>query len=988
MAYTKINTDTATKTASGSYGGKVPANAFDGSLATMWNSGTWGGWIQLQFTSQEICNRIKEYHTTYTFIFKIQGSNNGTDWTDLVTSPSHLGNQWNTLDFSNTTAYYYYRYYVTDSGGGWVDIAEWELWQDMSTHQTILSNANILGIPRNTSFENWTSTGTPGSVNGVCDFWDAYSENGGTSTRQTDAPTGGGTYSANLRSNAAGNISSVGGLTSELFYLNENHISFYEKSENGNVEINIKIFDEFDNLLGWWYLPASSHYVGYWGRWNLSVPTLIGQNIKIRFDQHTLVEGSGYYSLIDLVYIKTRRTLLSNANVLQRLQQTILSDAEVTPHQRQYINSDSKIKVLNNQQTILSDSKILQRVQKTILSNSSIKVLNIQKFLYSNAKVAILVLKDILNKFNSCKQVLKDIENKFTFAVKVISDIENHISTCKSKIYDTVNDFRTKKLNIKNINNDVRFLKSWGVPGLVGFQSLGKTYIHVYIGGIEQTDVNVDSININKILNGAHTASFDLAKAYDSTEPTLEASVEIKYNTYILFRGYVIGIRPSANPEFITVECSDEYWKQNRGNVYFFVGHRPTDNKEKYYNTPQEALSAELGWNPGIGNFVPEVINCFAVEKSDAISSLIQNSGNYAWFYDVNNNKILWQAGEGSIITIERQSIGKNIGLYQLLDHTFTKTVENLVNKYRVQMGDKIISKLNDKGATRTRSAYNYSHPQGFLTPAWGASYEKIASKSSDGYGFDYPKPGYEKEYGEVFKKYKLPFIDKEKSSWADRFPPVIKVHTSGGYYYAPIDKITEGFTIDYENGFITFNEPQVDLIPDTSGEIHLKRYTLEIYLSKKDYYTVTESPTENPETDVSNPLMFFTDKMGSYPDTIMKDLDLSNLSIQIGGITYNADGEMEIIPSWNDTEYAKDFANWQLSKICDKKITGNIELTLDTICFYGIDLSKRIYIEGITESPMNIIDIRYNISNFTVNLSLENSRGYRRTVSLPTRGE
>jgi hypothetical protein len=133
---------------------------------------------------------------------------------------------------------------------------------------------------------------------------------------------------------------------------------------------------------------------------------------------------------------------------------------------------------------------------------------------------------------------------------------------------------------------------------------------------------------------------------------------------------------------------------------------------------------------------------------------------------------------------------------------------------------------------------------------------------------------------------------------------------------------------------------------------------------------------------------MFFTDKMGSYVDTIIKDLNFSNLSIQEGGTRTLPDGAIELIPSWNDTVFAKDKANWELSKNCDIKIRGNIIITLDAICFYNIDLTKRIFIDGITDEPMNIISINYNISNFTVNITLENSRYYNRTVSFETHGE
>jgi hypothetical protein len=114
----------------------------------------------------------------------------------------------------------------------------------------------------------------------------------------------------------------------------------------------------------------------------------------------------------------------------------------------------------------------------------------------------------------------------------------------------------------------------------------------------------------------------------------------------------------------------------------------------------------------------------------------------------------------------------------------------------------------------------------------------------------------------------------------------------------------------------------------------------------------------------------------------------LSNLSIQIGGTQTLTNGTEEVIPSWDDTNFAKDIANWELSKICDKKIKGTIEITLDATCFYGIDLTKRIYINGITDSAMNIVSMSYNLSNFTVTLNLENSRYFKRLISYQSHGE
>jgi hypothetical protein len=676
------------------------------------------------------------------------------------------------------------------------------------------------------------------------------------------------------------------------------------------------------------------------------------------------------------------------------------------------INSDAKVKIEGIEQTILSDARIIiqgtptissdayiltAQPSETIYSDATVKIVDIEQTILSDAKIVIQVLYDANNKFNSVLCVLSNINNKINTVIEVLSDINNFINTCKRIISDVANDFRTKKLSISNnVTNDIRFMHSWQKAANGGIQSLGKSYIKIYIGGIEQTDIDVDSISISKDLSSAHTAIFDLGRAYDGTKPAMEATVSIKYNDWVLFAGYITQIAPAEDPEKIRIICQDEYWKQNKTNVYYHVGHTPTDDKELYYDTLASALSTEHGWTPGPGNFVPETLDNFAVGKSDAISNLIKEMGNYEWFYDIDGSKKLWVASEGSIINLERQTLGENINLYNVINHSFEESVEDIVNKFRVQIGDKVIRKFNETGGSRSYSAYNYSSYHQFVIPAWDRSLELLSKQTVSGYGFDHQNPTYSAEYSKVFKIYHMPYLNPELSSWSDRYPPYVEIYNVGvafgfvGPLNLQLEKVLkEGFTIDYENKTITFNEPYFLYQEDANGECtSIRAPIVKVFLWKKNYYTYTLDPSDDPETDISNPLMFFTDKMGSYADTIIKDLNLSNLSIQEGGIRILPDGTEELIPSWDDTEFAKDKADWELSKICDVKIRGNITITLDAVCFYNIDLTKRIYIDGITNESMNIVGINYNLSNFTVTLQLENSRYYNRTVNLQSHGE
>jgi len=688
----------------------------------------------------------------------------------------------------------------------------------------------------------------------------------------------------------------------------------------------------------------------------------------------------------------------------------------LNPTQTKDLTSDAHIKIIGATADLTSDAEII--VAKDLTSNAHIKaeeipidlesdafivldkvdvdltsdaVLSITavKDLTSDAHLVIPYFKNISNKITFSKGIRYDIGNKISFVKKVLTNVFNIITFVKAIISDVNNDIRFQKRELYNVRNDIRFCKSWQKAGDFGFQSLGKEYIKVYITDVLQTDVDVNSIRFSKQPNQAQTASFDLGRAYDASKPAQEAVVQIKYGDItksipeqLLYKGYIVSISPADNPESITINCQDKFWKDNRTNKYFKVGHKPQDDKELYYEKINTAISTVFSWTLNIGNFIPQVIDCFAVGISDALTNLITEAGNYGWFYDENWVRKLWTAGQGSIVNISRQILGNNLKLYDLIEHRFDEDVTSIVNKFRVQMGQKVKRDSDNRLYISVGGGYL----RRALLPAWNSYYERVSWSSGDGYGWDNPKPGYEAEYGEVYKKYRIYPPLGSGASGTDRRPPVISVY-SPGWYYVPSEKISEGFSIDYEEGFVTFSD-RFFAYAEWGGSTHFRAPAMDLELFKETSYTSTTSSSENPEEIIGNPLMFFTDKMGTYPTTIIDDLNLTDLSIQEGGTYYDASGNQEIVPSWDDTEFARDKANWELSKVCDKKIRGSIELTIDTVCFYHIDLSKRIYIEGITETPLNILSMTYDINSFRVILELENSRYFKRSISLQSHGE
>jgi len=669
-------------------------------------------------------------------------------------------------------------------------------------------------------------------------------------------------------------------------------------------------------------------------------------------------------TLYDSIFLKLSKETLEDSDTL-----TLSDEIDI-----------SLLKNIEEQDTITLSDEI-----EVLFSKESIDTLTLSDDI--NVATIQLVRSDFYNKFGMVNRILSDIDNKIGFISRTLSDI----------------------------NNKIGFLKSWQVAGDAGFQSLGKTYIKVYIDSVEQTDVDVDSITITKSLNSPHTANFVLGKPYDNTKPDQESEVEIKYNTWTLYKGYITQITPTNSPDSIKIICQDQYWKRNKTKKYFFVGHRPTDNFELYYNYISTALST-YGASFDIGSFVPQTINLFGTGESDAISQLVDNSGNYAWYYDVDGSKNLWTAGKGNVINLERQQIGTNLGLYQVLSHSFRESIENIVNKFRVQMGDLVIRRFNNTGGVKEYAGYRYEHFYGSATPAWDDTYERLAQNSDDGNGVFFHSVSKNKLYKDVFTKYYLPSLDSDLESWTDRYPPKVSIHIPFGFWQCSLGypvsvleeeegDLTEGFTIDYgiispgihpDSGgaTLTFNEPIYLFQTNQYGEMtEIRRPEISLQLWKEKYYSNTENPSDDPTTDISNPLMFFTEKIGDYPETIMENYELTGLGIQIGGWyisgqTVDGDDIWTHVPSWNDTLFAKDYANWQLSKNCDKKINGSIDLTIDAIQFYNITLDKRIMIEGIIDSPLNIIAINYNIGSWKVSVQLENSRYYKRDVSFQSRGE
>jgi len=614
---------------------------------------------------------------------------------------------------------------------------------------------------------------------------------------------------------------------------------------------------------------------------------------------------------------------------------------------------------------------------------------------------------DINNKFNmtgSSESLLLNINNKINTVIADTEDVYNHIVTVKRVLSNVNNKINTLAQTLSNINNDFRMIASWQIPANAGFESLGKSEVKVYIDTVIQTDVDVDSINISRNINSAGTASFKLGRAYDSTKPDMDSTVEIKYNDVTVYKGYITEITPSDSPESMTINCEDKFKKQNKTIKYFYVGHKPTANAVGYYDTIKEALSTEGSFSVDIGNFVPQTMDLFNKKESDAITDLITNCGNFGWYYDVAETKQLWQAERGSIIDLERQALGSNLDLHNVISHQFKESVTDIVNRLRVQMGNKI---LNSTATDISIYSYTYSkYLEMFATPAWDVDTEKLASQSSDGVGLDWHDRLDEDDYSDTFKVYNLPawLPDPDEYRLDPKYPPFVRYNATGFTMFGGSgDIMTEGFTIDFDNKLLIFNEPQFECDVDGEGNIYnvyAVPISLTIFVEKvEDLLPSDGLPTT---VDATNPLAFVTTKVGTYADTVLGFLELSDLGIkaktdfidptirQTGThISWNIGANnIKIITLYDDTDYAEDYAYWQLSNSAYKKIEGTIDITIDTLLFYNIDLKNRIMIDGVIDNAFNIKAIDINFNTFTATITLEDCHYYLRTESLQSRGE
>jgi len=781
-------------------------------------------------------------------------------------------------------------------------------------------------------------------------------------------------------------------------------------------------------------------------------PSPNGGRINVGFDGNTIyasksTSGSETVEEEEEITISDELTEISETPLVKEISEEVSLTDEYT-----FYNVDEEDTVtVSDELTEIYETTVVEEVGEDLYLADEYTFYNVDEdeevVLTDEADVSIIsnIYGNISSYLNTVSVFEEDIANKFNSVYYETKNLVSYFSMAYYQISNVISDIRTKIESFSNIKNDFRMLLPWQKIGPAGPQSRGKEYIKVYIDSIEQTDTNVDSISIEKMLDSFHICSFELARAFDSVDiPLVESTVQVKYDSYVLYSGYIINIEEGDLPDTIRVQCKDKFWKNNRESVYFYVGNKTDETVSTYYDKINQGLSS-LSLNFDIGNFTPDLIDCYGMSQSNAITSLVNTSGNFSWYYDVNGTAQLWTAGSGRIINLEQQQVGVNLNLYQILNFKEENFIDNIVNRYKVQIGEQVlkqatVSTINSTSNITSYYTFTYQTYETIylsVTPEenWDTQYE-VYSRNTGMFGFDNPERGTEYLYNDVYTRYKLPGLEifqnaagdldrLQNENWSDIYPPQVGVRAeyftdSSQMVGMPTDPasienpqdggwnwLNKGFTINYEKSELTFSkrlyimntswlweEDAGGTTITTIDTITSRAPQLIVRLWKKRFYDInynrmieeTEEgggTSENPDEDITNPLMFYI-SMGDYPITITENKFYTGYGKQTGG-TSNTNEIRNIIPSYDDVPYVTDLASWELSKICDEKKTIDIELTLDAACLYNIQLKDRLFSE-LWSSNLNIHSISYNISNFTVKIALVNDRAYSRTVSLQKR--
>lgn len=923
-----------TPSASSVQSGSSASNAFDGSVTTEWQSdfsSSLPQWLKYDLGSggDKILNKyiLSVPPSTFAdnpFDWKLQGSNNDSDWTDLDVRSSlwllDFGDRADKIcitDFSegeNTTSFRYYRLYITDtvSSGPDVRIANWEgMEKDGYQSNFLIDGISDGGIGEDSqyqltypeyAFDNiyrnffWADNLTNCYL--TYDLGSGITKIPAKMTLKCDPFLRAWTlYGSNLTSPDK---------TDDLDWTS------ITSGESSN--------DDFEEVFTFSNTNAYRHFrLKFTSQW--STPRDIVTQWQLHEAGLNEVDENESLDVSENIQLQEAR---SNTEVLDIFESSEIKAAKfvIDGETLEVLESSSFLSEYSPEETLIitEDSVISQSLEK-VTETETLEILE-DANIRNTGKIDYIYNTDLRVK----------VREYYKYSTYLITNIQS------SFIYDT--KLITKFTEEEPYNTDLR-VRFDGYDSI----SLGTLDdIIVKLDGSELTDVDYSSLRISWELNSKPSYStFILGRRHDQldtqldgtpSEITNENKIEIFDGSEKIFTGYVTQINAQSTTDTVQVTAEDIRYKFKRTSVEIEYGgewqlnenYRPrvpgqsSPNAEQadYYTKFEKnvgtaitevvsSVSHLISGNeniPFIGSHVPEY-NKLYNDAGSLLDTLIKQTANADWYIDENEVLRFRMLGSGQIKDLPLSSLNKHRHAYDVIisdvDLNFQKP--SYAKSFNVKLGTNIEQQW---------SRVEFS-------------------------GWEIPIPEF---YRSLPEKTNFCF-----QSWGD------VQFGSGDYWYCGVNKRLYGFT--YGNGWF------------------LKAIIKIQYLNK----------------DIEEDLSDITVGSGSPRKTIFLNSYGKKVSGIRWEEKIPEDAETPYLvyvqdENYDHTAYAREVAEFDLSQNNELQTSARASLLLDAFHYYNITFKDRINLSNTINPtiyknnngfPLNIQRIEFSGANRTVLLQLTN---------------
>lgn len=516
-------------------------------------------------------------------------------------------------------------------------------------------------------------------------------------------------------------------------------------------------------------------------------------------------------------------------------------------------------------------------------------------------------------------------------------------------------DIRAKKQELVNLQTDFR-------STLVPYDNIipkALSNIVVYKDGIELEDVDYTTLQISFALNKTpSSASFIVARRHDNydymidgTESIIsnENKIEIYDGIKKIFTGYIETINALSDTDTVQVVAYDVRYKINKISMELEYGGKYNDDTQALTEistkTALETLFSFIseyinGYDEIEFGFIPEYNKDYN-DCGTLIDTLVNNSANINWFVDENEYIRFQKIGEGQIKELALSGLSTQRHVYDVIlsNVTLNRRTDNYVSSYDVKLGKQFI-----KTYYRSFPFFASSTQQLIF------QYPRDVAKDFTWFGFQQWNKYMKTSSYNLLYLYRMSHVS---DPWigASFVGQNIEALYGTGLPNTPGAGVVKPFFI-YQWA-IENNETELETITVGSGEPKKTLYLTNYDKKVSNEYWLAEQ--------VSNVLEW---EAWLY---VVRDLN------------------------YDYTEFARDYANFELSQNNKLFTEASVTLLLDSFEYYGISFKDLINLTNTISTdiyknnngfPLNISDIRIDCSNRVVTLNLTNyGKNYYRRV-------